>query len=94
MTSSYSELKKACKAFPSDPGIYLMKDDTDKIIYIGKAKSLKKRICNYFNLLNTDGLWKHKNNDNDKIIWKTKKLLQKISEIEFIITDNEVEAFL
>lgn len=95
MTSPYSELKKACKAFPSDPGIYLMKDDKDKIIYIGKAKSLKKRICNYFDLINTDGFrWKHKNIDNDKIIWKNKKLLQKISEIEFIITDNEVEAFL
>src|SRR5512145_2813643 len=95
MTYPYFELKKACKAFPSDPGIYLMKDDSDKIIYIGKAKNLKKRICSYFNLINTDGSrWKRKNIENDTIIWKTKKLLQKISEIEFIITDNEVEAFL
>ena len=34
---------------PTNPGIYLMKDDADKIIYIGKAKNLKNRVRSYFN---------------------------------------------
>lgn len=64
---------------PTDPGIYLMKDSDGKIIYIGKAKNLKKRVKSYF--------LKNQN-------YKTQKLVQNISEIEFVLTDNESEAFL
>ncbi|MEM3008019.1 MAG: excinuclease ABC subunit UvrC [Candidatus Nitrosotenuis sp.] len=64
---------------PSHPGIYLMKDDEGKIIYIGKAKNLKNRVRSYF--------LKNQN-------YKTQKLVEKISDIEFVLTDNEVEAFL
>ena len=64
---------------PTDPGIYLMKDSDEKIIYIGKAKNLKKRVKSYF--------LKNQN-------YKTQKLVQNISDIEFILTDNESEAFL
>ena len=64
---------------PSDSGIYLMKDSSDKIIYIGKAKNLKKRVSSYF--------LKNQN-------YKTQKLVQNISGIEFVLTDNESEAFL
>ena len=64
---------------PSNPGIYLMKDYDQKIIYIGKAKNLKKRIKSYF--------LKNQN-------YKTQKLVENISDIEFILTDNENEAFL
>ena len=64
---------------PSQPGIYLMKDRDDKIIYIGKAKNLKNRVRSYF--------LKNQN-------YKTQKLVQKISDIEFVLTDNESEAFL
>jgi len=64
---------------PTDPGIYLMKDSDSKIIYIGKAKNLKNRVRSYFN-----------KNQN----YKTQKLVENISEIEFILTDNESEAFL
>ncbi|MFB5633197.1 MAG: excinuclease ABC subunit UvrC, partial [Nitrosopumilus sp.] len=64
---------------PTDPGIYLMKDRDGKIIYIGKAKNLKKRVKSYF--------LKNQN-------YKTQKLVQNISEIEFVLTDNESEAFL
>ncbi len=66
-------------AIPTDPGIYLMKDSDSKIIYIGKAKNLKNRVRSYFN-----------KNQN----YKTQKLVENISEIEFILTDNESEAFL
>ena len=64
---------------PTDPGIYLMKDSDEKIIYIGKAKNLKKRVKSYF--------LKNQN-------YKTQKLVQNISDIEFVLTDNESEAFL
>ena len=64
---------------PTDPGIYLMKDSDGTIIYIGKAKNLKKRVKSYF--------LKNQN-------YKTQKLVQNISDIEFVLTDNESEAFL
>ena len=64
---------------PTDPGIYLMKDGEGTIIYIGKAKNLKNRVRSYFN-----------KNQN----YKTQKLVEYISDIEFVLTDNESEAFL
>ena len=64
---------------PTDPGIYLMKDSDGQIIYIGKAKNLKNRVRSYFN-----------KNQN----YKTQKLVEHISSIEFVLTDNESEAFL
>ncbi|MFB5614323.1 MAG: excinuclease ABC subunit UvrC [Candidatus Nitrosomaritimum yanchengensis] len=64
---------------PSNPGIYLMKDSDEKIIYIGKAKNLKNRVRSYF--------LKNQN-------YKTQKLVENISDIEFVLTDNESEAFL
>ncbi|PIW35515.1 MAG: excinuclease ABC subunit C, partial [Nitrosopumilales archaeon CG15_BIG_FIL_POST_REV_8_21_14_020_33_23] len=57
---------------PSNPGIYLMKDSHEKIIYIGKAKNLKNRIRSYF--------LKNQNH-------KTQKLVENISDIEFVLTD-------
>ena len=66
-------------SIPTDPGIYLMKDSDGKIIYIGKAKNLKNRVKSYF--------LKNQN-------YKTQKLVENISGIEFVLTDNESEAFL
>ena len=71
------ENKKA--AVPDQSGVYLMKDSKGSIIYIGKAKSLKKRIRSYF----------ARNQD-----FKTQKLVEKIADIEFVLTDGESEAFL
>jgi excinuclease ABC subunit C len=64
---------------PSHPGIYIMKDSDELILYIGKAKNLKNRVKSYF--------LKNQN-------YKTQKLVEKISDIEFVLTDNEEEAFL
>jgi len=64
---------------PTSPGIYLMKDFAKKIIYIGKAKNLKNRVRSYF--------LKNQN-------YKTQKLVENIFDIEFVLTDNESEAFL
>jgi excinuclease ABC subunit C len=70
------------KRIPEEPGVYLMKDSEGGIIYIGKAKSLRKRVTSYFS--------KH----NPKLGWKTSRLVERISDIDFVVTDNEIEAFL
>ena len=64
---------------PSQSGVYFMKDSSGNVIYIGKAKNLQKRTKSYF--------LKNQN-------YKTQKLVEKISDIEFVLTDNESEAFL
>src|SRR5437660_10800365 len=64
---------------PVHSGIYIMKNKTAKIIYIGKAKNLRNRVRSYF--------LKNQN-------YKTQKLVEEISDIEFVLTDNESEAFL
>ena len=64
----------------SRPGIYKFLDQNSKIIYIGKALNLKKRISSYFNK-SVSGI-------------KTQKLVEHISDIEVIITENEEEALI
>ncbi len=65
---------------PHEPGCYLYKDNNENIIYVGKAKDLKKRVSSYFNK-------KHE-------IERTNVLVSKIEDIDFIVTSNEVEALL
>ncbi len=65
---------------PDEPGVYQMFDCEGTIIYIGKANSLKKRVTSYFNKKNHDP--------------KTSVLVKNISDIEYIITDTEIEALL
>jgi excinuclease ABC subunit C len=59
-----------------------MKDNEGKIIYIGKAKNLRNRVSSYFL------------KEYNKYNWKTSQLVRKIKDIEFVVTDNEIEAFL
>jgi excinuclease ABC subunit C len=80
MTLTAAILKE--KRIPEQPGVYLMKDSTGVIIYIGKAKNLRKRISSYFS--------RH----DPKLGWKTSRLVSKIADIDFVVTDNEIEAFL
>ncbi len=68
------------KIFPENPGVYIMKDNEDKIIYIGKAKNLKKRVTSYFSGRAKDT--------------KTVSLVMNIDHIEYIITDTEMEALI
>lgn len=68
------------KTTPPNPGCYLFKNDRGKVIYIGKAKNIKKRVTSYFK--------------PDVIDAKTKDLVKQITDVEFIVTDNEVEALL
>jgi excinuclease ABC subunit C len=70
------------KRIPEQPGVYLMKDNEGVIIYIGKAKNLRKRVTSYFS--------RH----DPKIGWKTSRLVERIADVDFVVTDNEIEAFL
>lgn len=65
---------------PENPGCYIYLDESKKIIYVGKAKNLKKRVTSYF---------KNKNLDT-----KTKSLVKNIKDIDFIVTDSEIEALI
>lgn len=71
------ELKK----LPDQPGVYIMKDKTGEIIYVGKAISLKKRVRQYF---------QSSSNKTPKV----RAMVSHISEFEYIIVDNEVEALI
>lgn len=66
-------------SLPNKPGCYLMKDIKDEIIYIGKAKNIKKRVLQYF---------------TNQINPKTRALVNKIEKIDYIITNTDKEAFL
>jgi excinuclease ABC subunit C len=68
------DLDKKLSAVSSKPGVYLMKNDRGKIIYIGKAGNLKKRIGSYFS-------------NQAQLDIKTRTLVSKISTFETIITD-------
>ncbi|MGD9971571.1 MAG: excinuclease ABC subunit UvrC [Desulfatirhabdiaceae bacterium] len=63
------------------PGVYLMKDDTGKVIYVGKAINLKKRLTSYFNKI-------------PQLNIKTRMLVDKIQDIETILTSTENEALI
>lgn len=73
-------IKEELKKVPDNPGIYLMKDKKDEIIYIGKAKNLKKRVKQYFQSRN------HAN--------KIQKMISNIDSFEYILTDSELEALM
>ncbi|MBN1134352.1 MAG: excinuclease ABC subunit UvrC [Methanosarcinaceae archaeon] len=66
---------------PESPGVYLMKDESDNVIYVGKARSLKKRVRQYF--------------QNQKYLSsKTRTMVMHIADLEYIITDSEVDALV
>lgn len=80
MSEIFDEIKEKVKDFPTQSGVYLMKNEVDKVIYVGKAKILRNRVRSYFQNLDHSG--------------KTKILIQNIRAVEYIITKTEVEAFL
>jgi excinuclease ABC subunit C len=73
-------MKIDLNSLPTNPGCYIYKDKKNIIIYIGKAKNIKKRVSNYFTKKNHDP--------------KTQILVSKIESVEFFITNNEIEALL
>ena len=75
-----TQLKETLKLIPELPGCYIYHDNKDEIIYVGKAKNLKRRVHSYFN----------KKHDNPKTII----LVSQIEKLEYIITDSEAESLI
>ena len=78
MSQALEALKIRARKFPREPGVYLIKNVGGKVIYVGKAKELRKRVQGYFS----------------KVDIKTQYLVHQIHDIDYIVTHTEVEAFL
>ena len=75
------DIKEELKKLPDAPGVYIMHDKDDVIIYIGKAKSLTKRVHQYFQASHNEGI-------------KKKQMVEHIDHFEYIVTDSELEALV
>ena len=80
MTNPSTRLKNKVANLPNKPGAYMMKDRSGEIIYVGKALSLKKRVSSYFSRTDRDP--------------KTSILTKNIRDIDYIVTDSEIEALI
>ena len=74
-------LQEKIEHLPAEPGVYLYKDSQGKIIYIGKARSLRSRVRSYFQ-------------ESRPLDPKTQRLVEEAADLEYIVTDNEVEALI
>lgn len=75
------DLEEELKKLPAKPGVYLMHDKTDAVIYVGKAISLKNRVRQYFQA-------------GRNVTPKIERMISQIDHFEYIITDSEVEALV
>jgi excinuclease ABC subunit C len=80
MEKNQAKIKEKVALLPDKSGVYLMKDKSDVIIYVGKAKVLKNRVRSYFLESVTDR--------------KTKRLVKQIADFDYIVTHTEKQAFL
>jgi len=74
------DIEEELKKLPTSPGVYIMHDKSDKIIYVGKAINLKRRVTSYF----------RKTNKTQRIL----NMVSLIDHFEYIVTDNEAEALI
>ncbi|MBQ8278841.1 MAG: excinuclease ABC subunit UvrC [Roseburia sp.] len=74
-------IQEELKKLPDQPGVYIMHDNRDVIIYIGKALSLRKRVHQYFQPSHDEGI-------------KKAQMVKQIARFEYIITDSELEALV
>ncbi len=74
-------LQEKLEKLPVEPGVYLYRDAEGRIIYIGKARSLRQRVRSYFQ-------------ESRPLDPKTTRLVEEAADLEFIITDSEVEALI
>lgn len=75
------DIKEQLKTVPDHPGIYIMKDSDGQILYIGKSKSLKKRVSSYFQNFGKHPL-------------RIQTMVTNVREFEYILTDSEMEALI
>lgn len=73
------KIKEKVKLLPASPGVYIMRDNAGKVIYVGKAKKLKNRVKSYF--------------DASQKTQKTYALVSNIDDFEYILTNSEQDAF-
>ena len=76
-----AELKRKANRLPQTPGVYIMKDNCGKIIYIGKAKSIKNRVTQYFG-------------SGASHTEKVRKMVENVCDFEYILCDSEFEALI
>lgn len=81
MNDRLRRLKDKANKLPLTPGVYIMKDKTGKIIYIGKAKALKNRVSQYFG-------------SQEKHLTKVRKMVENVEDFDYILTDSEFEALV
>src|SRR6185503_18568295 len=74
------DFQKIASTIPTEAGIYKYFDDEDSLVYVGKAKNLRKRVSSYFTKTFTN--------------YKTHELVNRIKRIEFTIVNSEQDAFL
>ena len=74
-------IEEELKKLPDQPGVYIMHDSRDAIIYIGKAASLRKRVHQYFQPSHDEGI-------------KKAQMVKQIARFEYIVTDSELEALV
>lgn len=74
-------IEEELKKLPDQPGVYIMHDEKDAIIYIGKAVSLTKRVHQYFQASHNEGI-------------KKAQMVKQIARFEYIVTDSELEALV
>ena len=75
------QIEEELKKLPGKPGVYLMHDEKDNIIYVGKAISLKNRVRQYFQTSRNKGV-------------KIERMVSQIARFEYIVTDSELEALV
>lgn len=75
------DITEELKKLPDQPGVYIMHDEHDAIIYIGKAVSLRKRVHQYFQPSHDEGI-------------KKAQMVRQIARFEYIVTDSELEALV
>ena len=78
---TYDQLKEKALSLPLAPGVYIMRDKTDKVIYVGKAKKLKNRVSQYFQ-------------DTASHTPKTRLMVSKIDHFDVIVAASEFEALV
>ena len=75
------DVREKVRILPGEPGVYRFLDSSGRIIYIGKAKNLKKRVSQYFQ-------------PPERLNVKTRVLVSKIADLEHTVVESEEDAFL
>ena len=81
MIANREELKESIKRLPEEPGVYRYFNIENELIYVGKAKNLKKRVSSYFT-------------NKQALERKTRRLVSLINRLEFTVVNTEYDALL